>query len=229
MSRSLGGAAWLTAASLSACDLPGAGELGAAAEAATVAYCLLNVRTDNDTVHFEGPRWRLASSEGAGPLQLELRVLQFVLPAMSTSSTAKLDPGTVSAAVGYNVTERFGVDDFSLVTVKTGMFQRLEAYPAFRRTVFEIRDASCNVPLGVGAAYRPVGILFKVVTTTDVALPDLGVRVVEVLADGSGLVIAGGTAPSGGAGAGTPGAGTSGAGQPPTGTPGGSTAVGGSR
>jgi hypothetical protein len=170
----------------------------ATSQESTTAYCILNAHTDNGTVHFEGPKWLLASSEGASPLLIELRVLKFILPAMSTTGNYKPDPSAVSTAVGYSMTERYGVEDFTRVTIATARFQRVEAYPAFQRTIWEIRDADCNVPLGAGASYKPIGVYFKVVTTTDVALPDVGVHVIDVLDDGSGLVVPGGPAADGG-------------------------------
>jgi hypothetical protein len=214
---SLAAAALVAAAcgGLAACAPPGRAadedapaRPGSAAQGLVDAYCLLNVHTDDDTVHFEGPKWRLASAEGAGPLVLELRVLRFVLPATSSATTIKLDPDKVSSVVGYSVTQRIGVDDFTLVTVTTGHFQRVEAYPSFRRTIFQIRDASCNVPLGMGAAYRPIGVMFKVLETKDVALPDVGVQVVEVLDDGSNTLVVGNPPSSSGnaSGGGTSGA-----------------------
>jgi hypothetical protein len=53
----------------------------------------------------------------------------------------------------------------------------VEAYPDFQRTVFEIRDASCGALLGIGAAYRPIGVYFRAVYAEEVALADLGVHV----------------------------------------------------
>ena len=155
-----------------------AGEaLGETSEAVTTAYCLLNVHTDEGTVHFEGPDWLLASGEGRGTdaMAIDVRVLDFVQPAMSSTTTAKPTASSVSTAVGYSLTARYGVNDFSRLTVATGAFQRLEAYPTFQRTVFEIRDASCSAVLGTGAAYRPIGVFFKTVFTEDVPLPDVGV------------------------------------------------------
>jgi hypothetical protein len=170
------------------------------AQKATSSYCVLNPHTDKGTVHFEGPDWLLASAEGASPMMIELRVLKFILPATSTTGNYKPDASTVSNAIGYSITERYGVEEFSRVTVATARFQRVEAYPAFQRTIYEIRDADCNVLLGAGAAYKPIGVYFKVVTTTDVALPDVGVRVVESLDDGSIFVVPGGPAADAGPG-----------------------------
>jgi hypothetical protein len=154
---------------------------GAVSEALSTVHCILNVHTDRGTVHFEGPNWLLASGEGLAQsaLQVDIRVLRFVLPAMSTTTTEKPDASTVSTAVGYSMTERYGVEDFTQVTIATGRFQRVEAYPAFQRTIFEVRDASCVTPLGTGAAYRPIGVYFKVVDTVDVPLPDVGVYVFD--------------------------------------------------
>lgn len=153
--------------------------VGAASGAVTGAYCILDARTDEGSFHFEGPRWLLGSGEGKGPMIIEVRLQSFVLPAMSTTTTHKPDPSVVSAAVGYNMTEWYGLFEFTRVDIEARRFQRVEAYPAFQRTVWEIRDADCNVFLGMGASYKPIGVYFKVVNSVDVALPDVGVRVLE--------------------------------------------------
>lgn len=182
----------------SAADLGEPEHVVAGSQKVTGSYCILNPHTDNGTIHFEGPNWLLASSEGASPLLIDLRVVKFILPATSTTGNYKPDASAVSNAIGYSITERYGVDDFTRVTVATARFQRVEAYPVFQRTVYEIRDADCNVLLGAGAAYKPIGVYFKVVTTTGVTLPDVGVRVVESLDDGPSSVVPGGPTADGG-------------------------------
>ena len=54
------------------------------------------------------------------------------------------------------------------------LHKRLEAYAAYQRTVWEIRDADCLVPLGTGASFKPIGVYFRVVDAEDIALPDPG-------------------------------------------------------
>jgi hypothetical protein len=174
--------------------------VGEASQDLTTAYCILNAHTDDNTVHFEGPKWLLTSGEGAGPLLIDMRVVKFVIPAMSTTSNYKPDASAVSAAVGYSMTERYGVNDFTRATVQGGRFQRIEAYPAFQRTIWEIRDPSCSVPLGLGASYRPIGVYFKVVDTVDVALPDLGVRLFQTIGDDPGVLLPGAPPPPAGDG-----------------------------
>jgi hypothetical protein len=175
-----GGAAGVIAilASIASCarELPAGPQLGASDDALEVDYCILNVHTDEETVHFEGPDWMIASVEGAGPLNLDLRVLKFLIPTMSTTGHYKPKESTVSTAVGYSMQERYGVNDYTRLAVNTGTFQRVEAYADFQRTAFEIHDAGCGALLGTGASYRPIGVYFRAVDATDVALPDIGVH-----------------------------------------------------
>jgi hypothetical protein len=156
------------------------------------------VQTDPTTVHFEGPKWLLTSGEGAGPMLLDVRVQKYLIPAVSTTGLYKPDAGTISHAVGYNMTNWYGVFDYTHVTVDNLRYQRVEAYPAFQRTVWEIRDASCTQYLGLGASYRPIGVYFKVIDAVHVELPGVGVHIIESLDDGSGVVVPGGPEPAGG-------------------------------
>jgi hypothetical protein len=184
-------AAALAAGSTAACTpAPAASpgeEVGAASEPQTVTYCVLDAHTDVGTVHFQGPDWLLTSSEAAGPLELDVVVQQYVQPAMSTSADIKLDPTAVSAAVGYSLAERYEIQGAGRQALSDGELERLEAYTAFQRTIWEIRDATCAVHLGTGASFKPIGVYFRVVDTTDVTLPELG-----------GYVTAPGGAPPGG-------------------------------
>jgi hypothetical protein len=174
----LGAAASL--ASPSACALERttrSGDLGVAAEAEEVDYCILNVHTDEDTLHFEGPTSLLASVEGRGALKLDLRIVDFLIPTVSLTGHHKPKKSTISDAVGYSVQERHGFNEFTRLDVATGTFQRVEAYANYQRTVFDVFDASCGTLLEAGAAYRPIGVYFKAVFAEDVALPDIGAHV----------------------------------------------------
>jgi hypothetical protein len=168
-----------------AADPKATSALGAVSDPLVIDYCLLNVHTDEGTVHFEGPDWLLASVEGAGPLNLDLRVLEFIIPTMTTTGHDKPKASTVSTAVGYSMQERYGVNDYTRLAVTTGTFQRVEAYPDFQRTIFEIHDASCGALLATGASYRPIGVYFRAVYAADVALPDVGVHVYVPVDDGT--------------------------------------------
>jgi hypothetical protein len=153
-------------------------ETGAAAQPQAVAYCVLDAHTDVGTVHFQGPDWLLSSSEALGPLELNVRVQQYIQPAMSTTDEIKLDPATLSNAVGYNMAQRFEIQGAGRQALSKGELKRMEAYTAYQRTIWEIRDADCAVPLGMGASFMPIGVYFRVVDATDVTLPDLGAYVV---------------------------------------------------
>jgi hypothetical protein len=152
-------------------------DLGVASEPQEVDYCVLNVHTDEETVHFEGPTALLASTEGAGPLKLDVRILDFLIPTVSVTGHHKPKEGTLSTALGYSVQDRYGVDAFTRLDVATGSFQRVEAYANYQRTIFGVFDASCSTFLETGAVYRPIGVYFKAVDAADVAFSDVGVHV----------------------------------------------------
>lgn len=175
--RTLGAEVALCVA-LTACTAIPDDEADSASQAWTPTHCILNAHTDNGTVHFQGPNWLLTSSEGLGPQSLNVVIQQTVQPAISASETFKLDPSSISEAVGYSVTERYDVFGGATLAVPRMAFQRLEAYTAYQRTVWEIRDASCDVVLGLGASFRPIGVFFRTVNTSDVWIPDVDVYVV---------------------------------------------------
>jgi hypothetical protein len=101
-------------------------------------------------------------------------VQQYVQPAMSTTVDVKLDPATVSKAVGYSMAERYEIQGGARRSLDVGQRKRMEAYTAYQRTVWEIRDASCVVVLGMGASFKPIGLYFRVADAHDVALPVVG-------------------------------------------------------
>jgi hypothetical protein len=152
-------------------------DLGVAAEGQQIDYCILNVHTDAQTIHFEGPTALIASVEGAGPIKLDLRILDFLIPTVTFSSKYVPKESTVSSALGHSLQERYGINDSARLDVAEGSFQRVEAYANYQRTVFGVFDAGCTTFLGSGAAYRPIGVYFKTVLTGDVCLPDIGVHV----------------------------------------------------
>jgi hypothetical protein len=153
--------------------------LGRATWTQTGPYALVFGSTDVGTVHFQGPDWLLTSSEAAAPLELNVRVDQYVQPQMSTSIDVKLDPSAISKTVGYSIAERYLLQGAARRSLSNGEFKRIEAYPAFQRTVWEIRDASTAALLGMGATYRPIGLYFRVVDSENFVLPDPGVPVPE--------------------------------------------------
>ena len=157
-------------------------------EAATVVYCVINAHTDPGTVHFQGPDWLLSASEGRGPQQLNVRIDEYLQPVVSTSGSFKLDPSALSTSVGYSMGARYQLQASGGVTVSSGAFRRLEAYTAFQRTIWEVRDASCTTVLGRGASFKPIGVFFQVVSASSVALPDLGVYVAGSVDEGPAVV-----------------------------------------
>jgi hypothetical protein len=171
--RGASSAVAILASLLAGCDGPDA--LGVAASAQGVGYCITNVHTDVPTIHFRGQRWLIAAAEGLGPRDLDVDVTEFAQPQISTNTSFKPGVDDISNAVGYSVTTRYQVSASSRVTVNTGVFDRLEAYIAFQRAVWEIRDAGCGVHLGVGASYKPVGVYFQTVEALDLGIQDPGV------------------------------------------------------
>jgi hypothetical protein len=173
-------------AALAACGAGEEGEIGTAQEAQSGAFCITNVRTDPTTVHFTGQEWLLGSSEGYGPRTLTVAVAASVLPQVSTSTTTKPSAADVSKAVGYAVQTRIDVAASSTWTVSSGVFQREEAYAAYQRAFWEIRDAACGVLLGTGISYRPIGVFFQTVNTADIPIVDPGVFAFAPGCDGDG-------------------------------------------
>src|SRR5262249_28922249 len=78
-----------------------------------------------------------------------------------------------------------------------GKFMRLEAYTAFQKTTWEIRDASCNVYLGSGITYKPIGIYFELRNIVDVGLPDVGIYTAASSCPGGICAGPGGAGPGG--------------------------------
>jgi hypothetical protein len=187
---------------------------GSAALAGT--FCIVNPQLAPGSFHFEGPNWLLDSAEGLGERSLDLAITSFVQPMISSTTTAKPGPDDVSEAVGYSVTLRFQVQASSGIDVPAMRYQRLEAYTSFQKTVFEIRDITCSTVLGLGSAYRPIGVHFETRDAFDVAMVDVGIytiapAVVVPLPVGPGVVEgvggAGGTSGAGGGGPADAGAG----------------------
>jgi hypothetical protein len=197
----LAGGAALAVAVVLGCEGPD--PVGAAALAVSGGYCLTDVHTDVPTLHFHGQEWLMDEAEGLGPRTLDVNITSFVQPQVVTNTTFKLDPGDVSSAVGYSVTDRFQVSASSSVSVPAGMYERLEAYTAFQRAIWEIRDAACLVHVGLGAAYKPVGVFFQTVDGASLPLPDPGIFVAAPDCEGPGCVLGAGLgqpAPAGGDG-----------------------------
>ncbi|MFT3776472.1 MAG: hypothetical protein QM820_64855 [Minicystis sp.] len=170
-------------------------DLGVAQQPDGSAICILDVHTDSGTFHFEGPNWILDAAEGLGPRTLSLNVAVFVQPQVATSTNFKPDPNVISAAVGYSVATRYQVAAGDSVSLLQGQFRRLEAYTAFQRTIWEIRDGTCLNRLGVGVTYKPIGIYFKTVDAHDVAISDLGVYVFNAPCVGPGCTSPGPSVP----------------------------------
>jgi hypothetical protein len=147
---------------------------------------------------WKGP---LADARGSGPL------------AHARGSTCFCSSRAISGDLeraGFQVQASSGID------VPAMRYQRLEAYTSFQKTVFEIRDLTCSTVLGLGSAYRPIGVHFETRDAFDVAMVDVGIytiapAVVVPLPVGPGVVEgvggAGGTSGSEGGGPADAGAG----------------------
>ncbi len=67
----------------------------------------------------------------------------------------------LSKALGYDVTETFGLSADSSVLIPVNAYARVEAYPAYQRATLTL-GALCEVPTIVGSAVvlKPVGVYF---------------------------------------------------------------------
>jgi hypothetical protein len=187
--------------------------VGAVQQAYCMTHTLVNVIVAPGTYHWEDPGHLLNSAEGFGPQALGL-VVETRLDSTSTSSSTYTPPDSeISAAVGYDVTQGSTIAASTTVIVPFGGYKRVEAYAAYKKTIWDLLDSNCNGPdvltPAAGFSFKPVGVYFKVCTALDCSL-------------GGGLV-GGDPLPSGPVG----GSSGSGGDPPPSGTGSGSSSSGG--
>jgi hypothetical protein len=157
---------------------------GEAVEALAGTYCITDVVADGRTYHFDSPRWVLDAAEGLGPRVLALTIAGYASPLVTTTVGPLPQAGTVSAAVGYSLSEFYYVQASAAVTLDDGSYKRLEAYVNYARSAWVVREAGCGAVLGTGVSFKPVGVYFASRDTGSVALP--GPSVIGVLPNGIG-------------------------------------------
>jgi hypothetical protein len=112
------------------------------------------------------------AAEGWGPQTLSLSIDHGFSPQVSYTDLPSLSKSknditrTVQHAVGFSVTQSVDLIATSLVQVPTDAYYRLEAYPSYQVVRWDLRADACafrpDALLTSGAAYRPIGIDFRV-------------------------------------------------------------------
>lgn len=154
---------------LSACSAP---EPGSAAQPFCSGIYVDHVVAEPATVAFVSPDCLVQAAEGWGPQTLGLSIEHDFSPQLSYTDIPSLSKSknditrTVQRAVGFSVTQSIDLDATSLVQVPTDAYYRLEAYPTYQVVRWDLRADACGFSpdalLTSGAAYRPVGIDFRV-------------------------------------------------------------------
>jgi uncharacterized membrane protein YgcG len=141
-------------------------------------YCLthtiINVIIAPGTYHWEDPAHLLNAAEGFGPQVLSVQVAASLDTRSSSSTSYTPSESDISTAVGYDVTESSSVAASTSVPVPFGGYKRVEAYAAYKKSIWDILDSNCNGPdvlnTAVGVSLKPVGVYFKVCTELDCSL-----------------------------------------------------------
>ncbi|MGW2255157.1 hypothetical protein ACWCXH_33970 [Kitasatospora sp. NPDC001660] len=97
---------------------------------------------------------------GSGPMTLTLSQSRAV--ASQWSASVGVSPGSVSATVGFSVTDTATNTETGSYTVPDGKFGHLEAYPLFDHFTFDVYDGRFNnAYVGGGDAFHPVGFCYN--------------------------------------------------------------------
>jgi hypothetical protein len=154
----------LAGALLFACSERSAGEvLGEADLAFCRGYDVINVEIEPATYHTSDPHHLLASTEGCGPRTLDVSVSHDLGVDVTYSGTFTPTNSDLSTALGYDVSSTFSVSADSTVLVPLYSYARIDAYPTYQRTRYQVVGFGCpgQVVVGTGVAMKPVGIYFE--------------------------------------------------------------------
>jgi hypothetical protein len=148
--------------------------VGVVQQAFCLTHTLVNVIVAPGTYHWEDPGHLLNSAEGFGPQALGLSVETRLDSTSTSSSTYTPDDSEISAAVGYDVTQGSTISASTTVLVPFRGYKRVEAYAAYKKTIWDLLDTHCNGPdvltPAAGFSFKPVGVYFKVCTALDCSL-----------------------------------------------------------
>lgn len=166
------------AALLVACSLPevGPGSASGVMGEAEQPYCagLVAVRAaaGTSTVCYVWPDALIAATDGWGPQALSLSVDRGFAPQIAYERAPSLSlqrddiTRSIQTAVGFSVTENVNLVATTTVLVPTEAYYRVEAYPEYQVTGWELRADACGFQpetlLATGFAYRPTGVHFRV-------------------------------------------------------------------
>jgi hypothetical protein len=146
------------------CSERSAGELVGEADLAFCrGYKIVNVVIEPATYHTSDPHQLLASAEGCGPRSLDVSVSTTVSVDVSYTGTYTPTNADLSHALGYDVGSQFSVSADSTVLVPLYSYARVDAFPTFQRTRYQVVGFGCpaEVVVGTGVAMKPVGVYFE--------------------------------------------------------------------
>jgi hypothetical protein len=165
------------------CSAP-EGEVGAAAQAYCGGLYATHVVRRDGTIFFISPDTLATATDGCGPQALSLSDSQSVSPQITWQQSPSLSKSknditrTVQQAVGFSLTVSVTLTASTLVLVPADAYYRLEAYPEYEVTDYELRADGCgyqpDTPITSGSVYRPVGVHFRVLELIGAAWNALG-------------------------------------------------------
>jgi hypothetical protein len=148
--------------------------LGEAQEGICSGYYVAQLHAEEGTVYVVSPETMVDASEAWGPQTLLLAVDQHLGPQISLQQTpgVQVDKEKVTKSLqrasGVNLTAEVEITASSSTTVVEGAYVRLEAYPTYQRTTWQLWVDACGPNpssyVTSGAVLRPVGMYFRVVT-----------------------------------------------------------------
>lgn len=162
------GMAWAAGVGCSAPD----GIEGTAQQAYCNGLYATNVVRRDGIVFFVSPESLATATDGCGPQALSLSDSQSVSSQITWQQSPSLSKSknditrTVQQAVGFSLTASVTLTATTVVLVPADAYYRLEAYPEYEVTDYELRADGCgyqpDIPITTGSVYRPVGVHFRI-------------------------------------------------------------------
>jgi hypothetical protein len=154
----------------------------------TQAYCgglyATHVVRRDGTVFFISPDSLATATDGCGPQALSLSDSQSVSPQITYQQSPSLSKSknditrTVQQAVSFSLSTSITLTASTVVLVPADAYYRLEAYPEYEVTDYELRADGCgfqpDVSITTGSVYRPAGVHFRVLELIGAAWNALG-------------------------------------------------------
>jgi hypothetical protein len=163
---------------LTACSVPDASgsaldeTVGATRQPLCAGPYVIRAAAVTTTACYIWPDALAAATDGWGPQALSLSVDRGFAPQITYERGPSLSLQTddvtrsIQAAMGFSVTESVNLVATTTVLVPTEAYCRIEAYPEYQVTGWELRvDACSQTPdtlIAKGYVYRPTGVHFRV-------------------------------------------------------------------